>query len=187
LKLRFQRSLLLTGIFGILSLFLAALPGTAFAAPVGHQSVTRPNRIVCNSGWEYNITSHSKVLHVIGATYDDHNGTSHSATETLTSTRGGTVDFSASASVTLEEGVILAKVSETVGVTVSRARTATTSNAITITVPPHKDGFGHYGVWGFNASGILEFVNTGCKVAKNRGRINTFSPAFVGWNTWIGN
>jgi hypothetical protein len=85
-----------------------------------------------------------------------------------------------------DASAIIAGVDATFGISVEASISTTIGNAMSITVPPYKTGYGQYGVWRKVTYGHYYYRLTNCSVGTDDGYITAYSPWYTGWNTWIG-
>lgn len=181
----------------MLVLGTAMIPNTALAAPKpgvphlgpvasGHLHVT-PDGYYCDPGWIYDsVSNQGRQIFQLGPTYGDYNGTGGTATVTLTATVGGTVSVGWSGGVSLDANVIVAGVRGSINGSVQVSLTAYVTNSISFGVPAYKTGYGQYGVWRQVAVGHYYYLMSNCTTGTDYGWPTTYSPWYVGWNTWIG-
>ena len=171
----------------------AGMPNLAFAAtgPNHHGKPTSsgtPTVPACEEGWYYdNISIQGYPLAQVGPTYRDYNGTGNNETDTFTATTSGTISLSVSAEVSVNANVIIGSVQAKTGLSVTTSITATVGNQVQMTVPPHKAGYAAYGVFRVETTGHYYFRFMNCVIGTDDGYITTYSPWYVGWNTWTGN
>lgn len=157
---------------------LTALPGAQAAT-------NSPDHPVCNAGWEYNPVYVGEAHVGRGPVFKNHNGTSHNAMATFTSTTTGTVTYSITASATFKIDVILAGAQATVDVGLQLAHAYAEGDQMSITVPAHKYGYGQYGAWRSEFQGYYEWVNGVCE-ASHKDYITAWIPQkSSGWDTWV--
>ncbi len=167
---------------------LAMMPATSFAATTTIHRLQNPQVRGCIPGWVYtNVSILSEPIAPVGPTIKDYNGTNGTATETVISTISGTVTFTVNTSAKVNAGVIIANTEVTAGVSLSTSLTATIGNQWSFPVPAHKSGYAQYGIWEVVALGHYYYQTNTCGVSSDEGYIESTSPWYVGWNTWIGN
>lgn len=152
-----------------------------------HLHVVGPNSYYCDPEWIYeNVSDKGRQMAPTTVVYGDYNGTPYNATATFTATTAGWVSLTTSIGGSVDASAIIAGVEVTLRVDVSVTLYASVGNAIAITVPPYKTGYGQHGVWRKVAYGHYYYLASNCTITNDKGYITSYSPWYVGWNTWIG-
>jgi len=157
--------------------------------PIGskHLHVVGPNSYYCDPSWIYdNVSDKGRQLIPTTVVYGDYNGTANNATASFSAITAGTVTLTSSIGGSVDASAIIAGVNYTFGISVSVSLYASVGNTISITVPPYKTGFGQHGVWRKIAYGHYYYLASNCHISTDDGYITSYSPWYVGWNTWIG-
>lgn len=178
-----------------LGLGLASTPTTFAAArplSVGpvvrtHLHVVSPDYYYCEPGWVYDsVSNQGRQMAQVFPTQADYNGTPYNETVTLSASTTATVGVTWSGGGSLDGGVIVAGVQVSINASVTISISVSGTNTVQMTVPPYKTGYGQYGVWRQVAYGHYYYLTQRCGVGTDYGWRTTYSPWYVGWNTWIG-
>jgi hypothetical protein len=105
----------------------------------------------------------------------------------LTATVSGTVSLTINPSAGVDASIVLASVKASINYSVQFSLTASQGNEIVdITVPAHRAGYGAYGVVTQKVLGDYYYLGSNCSKSGDKW-VTSYSPWYVGWNTWIGN
>jgi hypothetical protein len=168
------------------TLFLSTLIGVKAAAamPTGGDGGMEPKGMCDSSNWDVSITNVSRVY--VPGTYQ----VSGSAGVELELAVGWdtTVTGTISAEATMEAGVIFAKASTTVGVSLALSRTMTNSVSMTATVPANvPEAYMELGAEGRSFSYVATRYNSNCVVIEQKsGPATGATMRLYGYLSWVG-
>ncbi len=141
--------------------------------------------LACVEEHSYASISNKGQTHFrLGPGYQNYNGTSSTATVTLTATVGGTVSWSASTSLAVKGSVLVVEAEGTLGLNLSTSLTASVTNSIRVTARAKTTVYGDYGVWRQKVYGNYGILYPSCN--SQSAWVTSYLPARVGWNVWGG-
>ncbi|MFF9819693.1 hypothetical protein [Streptomyces sp. NPDC014006] len=137
-------------------------------------------------GGKYRPTSkNGKYMRAVGPTQHNYNNTSRDMPMTFTATASGTVGVTLSASGETSVSAMVAAQKVTYGMSLSTSLTATLSNSVNPTAPPHTTISASYGVWREKITGVTYRLYSNCQQSPYR-TIVSYTPWYVGWYVWQG-
>ena len=141
-----------------------------------------PDHLVCTDTQTYSITSHSaNHLKQTVATVQLLNNAKTTATLSTNLTITGTVSMSVSGSLSVDEGIILASVKETITAQATKTLSVSQTVGASMTVRPGKVGYIEGGIFRVETAGSYEHVDINCNTTK--GTETALTPYHYGYIT----
>jgi hypothetical protein len=166
--------------------FLSTLAGVnaAVAMPTGGDAGAEPQGMCDSSNWDVGITNVSRVY--VPGTFRV--GGSPGALITIAVGFDTTVTGTISAEATVEAGVIFAKASTTVGMSLALSRTMTNSASVSATAPADATApYIELGAEGRSFSYVATRYNSNCVVIEQKsGPATGATTTLYGYLSWVG-